>query len=96
MSKQLLGIADIVIWDKTLTYVTAVGEVKKDRPDGESVRQLFGYMAFYSKQNKDQNVMKGFVVCQRQPSTTFTEQVESFKFLHSDLEIEYFNSNKLY
>ena len=94
--RNSVGEADIVIWDKTLTYVTAVGEVKKDRPDGESVRQLFGYMAFYSKQNKDQNVMKGFVVCQRQPSTTFTEQVESFKFLHSDLEIEYFNSNKLY
>jgi len=94
--RNSVGEADIVIWNDSLTKVTAVGEVKKDRPDAESVRQLFGYMAFYSKHNKTQNVMKGFVVCQGNAQPTFDEQVECFKFLHSDLQIDYFNSNKLY
>jgi len=91
-----VGECDIVVWDTHKQNVIAVGEVKKDRPNADTSRQLFGYMAYYKDRNATNDMPKGFVVCQNAKQTTFTKQVESFKNLVSNLEINYYNSHKLY
>ena len=91
-----VGECDIVVWDTNKQNVIAVGEVKKDRPNADTCRQLVGYMAYYKHCNPTNDIPKGFVVCQNVKQTTFTKQVESFKNLVSNLEIDYYNSNRLY
>jgi len=91
-----VGESDIVIWDTDKKNVIAVGEVKKDRPNAETARQLFGYMAYYLNTNPNGTLPVGFVVCQNEQQATFTHQVQSFKSVSSDTVIDYYNSNKLY
>jgi hypothetical protein len=75
-----VGECDIVVWDTNKQNVIAV----------------FGYMVYYKNCNPNNEIPKGFVVCQNTKQTTFTKQVESFKNLVNNLEINYYNSNKLY
>jgi hypothetical protein len=91
-----VGECDIVVWDNNKDNVIAVGEVKKDRPNADTSRQLFGYMAYYRNGNPNNQMPRGFVVCQNKQQTTFTKQVDSFKSLVSGLEIDYYNSNTFY
>ena len=89
-----VGESDIVILDyknilKGKEVVTAVGECKVDHGGGEEARQLIGYLDHYG-------INKGFFLSQVKLSSFDTQVNDSSNSRKNSLEIDYYDSNKLY
>ena len=89
-----VGECDIVIFDyddvlKGIETVTAVIECKEDHGGGEQARQLIGYLDHYG-------INKGIFVSQIK-NASFDAQVSNSSDMRKEkLEIDYFDSNRLY
>lgn len=89
-----VGECDIVIFDyddmmKDIETVTAVGECKEDHGGGEQARQLIGYLDHYK-------INKGFFVSQIKNASFDSQVNDSSEMRTEKLEIDYFDSNRLY